>query len=241
MPRQEQRLLGVHEILLKHWKSIVHDEAMITEDRSALCFSIFRQGMIVKEMAQLKDKGIFVFIDPVQLIARGFEVTANINDVISVLINAEGLNLRHILTAVAFNGSPANVPGYEVPAVPDKWIDLVTKFVGRIANPATALYMMTLMVPQDQLPGATRKTLRFLPRSANKSNTLSLPEATGSQTSGQSVPPAPDDSLGRVIDTDATSNPQVSTMNLRRRSDPNYQNLVRRFIRLFDKPSSDRP
>jgi len=82
--------------------------------------------MIVKEMAQLKDTSIFIFVDPVYLISLGFEVTANINDATSVPINGEGLNLRHIMTAITFNGSPANVPGYQVPAIPDKWIDLVT-------------------------------------------------------------------------------------------------------------------
>ena len=138
--REEKRLLGVHGTLVKNWKSIVHDEAMITKDRSALCFSVYRQGMIVKEMAQQKDKGIFVFIDPVRLIAQGFEVTANVNDVIQVKISGEGLNLRHIMTAVTFNGSPANVPSWNAPGVPEQWKELVTEFTGHIRNPATVRY-----------------------------------------------------------------------------------------------------
>ena len=58
-------------------------------------------------MPQLEDLGVYMFIDPVQLIARGFEVSAKINDVILVEVDKDGMDFQHILTTICYNGTVA--------------------------------------------------------------------------------------------------------------------------------------
>ena len=85
---------------------------------------------------------------------------------------------------------------YEVPAVPDKWFDLITEFTGHIADPATAFYDDTHGSTGPVAPKNKENTQILAQEYAKTSSTLSLPDVTASQTSGQSVPPAPDDSIG---------------------------------------------
>ena len=91
-------------------------------------------------MRQLKQEGVYLFIDPYDLSQKGFSVTINLNDVIKVAIQPGGLDTRHIMTAVRFDGTYANLAGYQVPRYPDRWAPLVQEFIQQLADPATALY-----------------------------------------------------------------------------------------------------
>ena len=109
---------------------------MVTRNRASLCVAVYRQGMVIKEMPQLKELGVYVFVDPMQLLALGFEVTANIIDVLQVEVEAEGLTLRHILTAIGYNGSVAE----GAPQVPKQWESLIHQFCTNLQDPATILF-----------------------------------------------------------------------------------------------------
>ena len=91
-------------------------------------------------MRQLKQEGTFLFIDPHDLLQQGFAVTINLNDVWKVSIGREGLDIKHLLTVVKFNGTFADLTGYQVPRYPEHWAPLVKEFIEQLANPATALY-----------------------------------------------------------------------------------------------------
>ena len=81
--------------------------------------------MMNKEMRQLKQEGTYLFIDPYDLSQKGFTVTINLNDVIKVEIQPGGLDIKHLMTAVKFNGTYADLNGYQVPRYPDRWAPLV--------------------------------------------------------------------------------------------------------------------
>ena len=139
-PQPDQQLLAVHGTNSSSWHCIVRDGAMKTKDRLELHFSVYRPLMRIKEMRQLKQEGIFLFIDPHDLLQKGFAVTININDVCKVSIGREGMDIKHLLTIVKFNGTFADLTGYQVPRYPEHWAPLVKDFVEQLANPVTALY-----------------------------------------------------------------------------------------------------
>ena len=91
-------------------------------------------------MRQLKQEGTYLFIDPYDLSQKGFTVTINLNDVVKVAIQPGGLDIRHILTAVRFDGTYADLVGYQASRHPDEWAPLVQEFIQQLADPATALY-----------------------------------------------------------------------------------------------------
>ena len=89
--------------------------------RTDLHFSIFRTGMMIKEMPQLENKGIYLFIDPGSLHhSEGFLVTVNINDVVKVQVGPGGMNIQFLMTAINGVGEYADLaePAYKVPAAP---------------------------------------------------------------------------------------------------------------------------
>jgi len=53
-PNLAEQLLAVHGTSFINWRAIVRDKAMITLKRRELHFSVFRPGMMIKEMYQLK-------------------------------------------------------------------------------------------------------------------------------------------------------------------------------------------
>ena len=67
-PSYSEPLLAVHGTTLDNWKLIVADQKMKIMGRQELHFSVFRPGMMIKEMRQLLSKGIFLFIDPAHLL-----------------------------------------------------------------------------------------------------------------------------------------------------------------------------
>ena len=140
IPQAFDRQLAVHGTKSINWRSIVRDKGMKTRNRLELHFSVFRAGMMIKEMYQLKQEDTFLFIDPYQLVEQGFEVTTNLNDVCKVKIGTDGLHIKNLLTTVRFDGSYADLTGYRVPRTPPQWVSLVNEFIQQLANPATALY-----------------------------------------------------------------------------------------------------
>ena len=67
--------------------------------------------MMIKEMRQLLDKGIFLFIDPAHLLYdENFEVVININDVCKVAAGEEGMDINHLLTTLTRDGNYGDLP-----------------------------------------------------------------------------------------------------------------------------------
>ena len=75
VPRVDEPLLAVHGTSLENWGHIVKDRFMKKMGRTDIHFTVFRPGMLIKEMPQLLRKGIFLIIDPGTLCHRdGFIV-----------------------------------------------------------------------------------------------------------------------------------------------------------------------
>ena len=72
--------------------------------RDGIHFSVFRPGMVLREMSQLKKHGRFVFIDPWAVHEAGFHTTVNVNDVVVVTVDSDGLPLEHVLTCLDDRG-----------------------------------------------------------------------------------------------------------------------------------------
>ena len=118
-PKPFDQLLAVHGTDSASWRSIVRDGALKTNGRLDLHFSVFRPGMMIKEMEQLKQEGTFLFVDPHYLQEQGYTVTIDLNDVSKVGIKPGGMPIVHLLTTVKFDGSYADLTGYTVPRTPD--------------------------------------------------------------------------------------------------------------------------
>ena len=140
-PNLAEQLLAVHGTSFINWRAIVRDKAMITLKRRELHFSDFRPGMMIKEMYQLKHEGTYLFVDPAHLHhSEDFQVTINLTDVCKVLIGTNGMDIRHLLTTVKYNGDYADLTNYQVPRTPTNWVPLVDEFLAQLKNPATPLY-----------------------------------------------------------------------------------------------------
>ena len=167
------------------------------------------------------------FADPARPIELGFDVTANPNDVITIAIGGEGFDLRHILIAINYDGTPANVDGYVAPPIPDKWASLIQEFTQQLAHPASALYDDSHGTAGPVAKKNKKQAQVLAQKYARFASTFAIPNLSDSQIEGES--PA-DDANERVIDTDATSNPMFQAINLKREEDPEYKNTVRRIV-----------
>lgn len=230
VPRPEQQLLGVRGTSSASWRRIVRDSAMITKNREALLFSTFRQKMIVKEMRQLKSDGIYIFVDPADLSQRlGFDVTVNLNDVITIAIGGEGFHIRHILAAINYDDTPADILDYEAPPIPEKWEALIREFAQQLADPASALYDdshgTTGPVAQERVQRAQNLAHEY----ARFATTLAIPNTQNAN---------PQIEENDTIDTDATSDPMLQALD-QNREDPVHKHTVIRMVRLVHLWSED--
>ena len=80
-PSKDQRILAVHGTSPRNWNAIVEATALKSMTRDGIHFSVFRPGMVLREISQLKKHGRFVFIDPWAVHGAGFHMTVNINDI----------------------------------------------------------------------------------------------------------------------------------------------------------------
>ena len=71
-PDKHVRLLGAHGTSNSAWQNIQRTVFMFTNDRTACHFSVCREDVLLKEIWQLKDKGVFIFVNPHELIERGY-------------------------------------------------------------------------------------------------------------------------------------------------------------------------
>ena len=109
------------------------------------------------------------------------------------------------------------------PPVPDEWASMIQDFTQQLTDPATVVY--------DDSDGTTRAVARknkeqaqiLAKEYARFASTLSIPNFADSQTEDQSVPPSSDVAHGRSIDTDATANPLLAAMSLKREVDPEFK------------------
>ena len=143
-PNSSEPQLAVHGTSLRNWGLIVKDGAMKSMDRTDIHFSVYRKGMLIKEMSQLlKTGGIFLFINPSELAREErFTVIQNLNDVVKVEAGSGGMDIRYLVSAIDGSGRYADMenPYYQTPAIPDNLRPLLLEFIQQLRNPATALF-----------------------------------------------------------------------------------------------------
>ena len=127
----------------------------------------------------------------------------------------------HLLTTVKFDGTFADLTGYQVPCTPEWWAPLVKEFVEQLANPATALY--------DDSRGATGPLAQ---QRIAKAETLhkqytKMAETLSLATDGTPNPQICDENS---VDTESNSNPKNKAL-LQSRS--NAEPMVQHMIDLF--------
>ena len=59
-PHKDERIIAVHGTSPYNWKSIIDASALMTIDRDSIHFTVFRLGMVLREMSQLKKRGRFL-------------------------------------------------------------------------------------------------------------------------------------------------------------------------------------
>ena len=143
IPTCDEPQLAVHGTSLENWGLIVEDGFMKSMGRTDIHFTVFRKGMMVKEMPQLLKKGIFLLIDPGALShTHGFTVVQNINDVIKIEGGEKGMSIEYLISAIDGKGNYADLdrPYFRVPHISNAHEPLLQEFVQQLQNPATALF-----------------------------------------------------------------------------------------------------
>ena len=179
--------------------------------------------MMIKEMRQLKQEGTFLIVDPHYLHEEGFAVTINLNDVCKVKIGREGMDIKHLLTTVKYDGTFADLTGFQVPRTPECWVTLVNEFIEQLANPATALY--------DDSRGTTGPLAKQRIEEAETLHKeyVKMAETLSVATDRNPNPQICDDNS---VDTEACSNPKNKALLQNR---PDAEPMVQHIIDLFKK------
>ena len=235
-PNFSESLLAVHGTTLENWGLIVQDQAMKSMDRTDLHFTIFRADMMIKEMPQLKNKGIFLFIDPAGLHhCEGFLVTININDVVKVQVGPGGMNIKYLLTAINGVGEYADLewPYYKVPTAPASE-PLLLNFIHQLHNPATELFDDRYGTTGPRAMERVQRAETLAEGYQKMAATLSLADAS------EHVPQIMDRQGDNAPFRDFNTNPRMEALVPRQQAaEPMVQNLVDLYKSVEDIPRSN--
>ena len=109
--------------------------------RDGIHFSVFRHGMVLREMTQLKKQGRFICIDPLSVFEAGYHAIVNINDVVVVSADSDGLPLEHVVTCLDERGHIRKGQSHHpFEWRNSEWKELIQEFLDLVHEPATAFF-----------------------------------------------------------------------------------------------------
>jgi len=140
-PQKEARIIAVHGTSSFSWQSIAEVSALSSIDRDSIHFTVFRPGMVLREMPQLKKRGRFIIIDPWAVSTAGYQTSVNINDVVTVTVDSDGLPLGLVLTCLDERGKIRRGNSrFSFEWKDSRLKEVVQEFIDQINEPATGFY-----------------------------------------------------------------------------------------------------
>ena len=242
VPSMDEPQLAVHGTSLENWGLIVKDRFMKSMGRTDIHFTVYRPGMLIKEMPQLLKKGIFLIIDPGTLCHHdGFTVVQNLNDVIKVEGGPKGMNINFLITAIDGQGNYADLsnPRFRAPRIPEQYEPLLRDFVQQLQNPAAPYFNDSYGTTGDKARIEKARAEALAEGYKDIARTLSLTEASGPQLPQLMDQDAPVD---KHDFKDYNTNPRLEALTDRvQQADPLVEALVTLYKTVEEEPSRKRP